>query len=126
VDNAKFYISQTGFATLFERLIANAGGNAISTLSGKIQYQYLGFPIVIAQKLPLITTSLTGQAMLHFGDLRLAAALGERRGVTIKQSTERYMDSDQIGILGTERFDINVHDMGDNTNAGPLVTMVAP
>jgi hypothetical protein len=51
--------------------------------------------------------------------------MGERRGVTIKRSDHRYFENDQIGLLGTERFDINVHDLGDNTNAGPLVAMVA-
>jgi len=125
LPNAKFYVSQTGFATCFERLIATAGGNRIDTLDGSIVYRYLGFPIVISQKLPLVTTSLANKAMMFFGDLTLAAAMGERRGVTIRRLDERFADSDQIGIMGTERFDINVHDMGDNTNAGPLVSLVA-
>jgi HK97 family phage major capsid protein len=34
--------------------------------------------------------------------------MGERRGVTIKRSDHRYFENDQIGLLGTERFDINV------------------
>lgn len=126
LSNAKFYCSQVAFATTFERLIAAAGGNSISTLDGAIQYRYLGYPIVISQKLPLITTTLTTKAMLFFGDLTKAAAMGERRGVTIRRLEERFADTDQIGIMGTERFDINVHDMGDNTNAGPLVSLVAP
>lgn len=126
LPNAKFYISQTGFATCFERLIATAGGNRIDTLDGSIVYRYLGFPIVISQKLPLATSTLSGKAMLFFGDLTLAAAMGERRGVTIRRLDERFADSDQIGIMGTERFDINVHDMGDNVTAGPLVSLVAP
>jgi HK97 family phage major capsid protein len=126
LPGAKFYVSQLGFAQTFERLIATAGGNSISTLDGSIQYRYLGFPIVISQKLPAIATTLTTKAMLFFGDLSLAAAMGERRVVSIKRSDERYFDQDQIGLLGTERVDINVHDMGDNTTAGPLVSLVAP
>jgi hypothetical protein len=39
-------------------------------------------------------------------------------------STDRYMDSDQVGALGTQRFDINVHDVGDATNAGPVAGLV--
>lgn len=126
LTNGKFYVSQVAFATTFERLIANAGGNSISTLDGAISYRYLGYPIVISQKLPLVQTTLTTKAMMFFGDLTLAAAMGERRGVTIRRLNERFADSDQIGIMGTERFDINVHDMGDNTNPGPLVSLVAP
>lgn len=126
LSNAKFYCSQTAFAVTFERLIATAGGNSISTLNGEIVYRYLGFPIVISQKMPLITTTLTGAVMMCFGDLRLAAALGERRQVTMRRSDERYFDQDQVGLLGTERIDINVHDCGTATVAGPLVFLVAP
>jgi hypothetical protein len=46
--------------------------------------------------------------------------------VTIKRSDHRYFENDQIGLLGTERFDINNHDLGDTSNAGPLVAGVSP
>lgn len=124
VGNAKFYISQLGFATVFERLIASAGGNSISTLDGAVQYRYLGFPIVISQKLAAVSTAINGTIMMLFGDLAKASAMGERRSVSIKRSDERYFDSDQIGLLGTERVDIVNHDLGDNTNAGPIVGLV--
>lgn len=126
LPNAKFYVSQTGFAVTFERLIATVGGNSIATLDGEIVYRYLGFPVVISQKMPLITTTLTGAVMMAFGDLRLGAALGERRQVTMRRSDERYFDQDQVGLLGTERIDINCHDMGTATAAGPVVFLVAP
>ncbi len=124
LPNAKFYMSQVAFATTFERLIASAGGNRIGTLDGSIAYRFLGFPIVISQKMPLVQSTLTGAVMMAFGDLRLAAAMGERRQVTIKRSDERYFDSDQVGLLSTERVDINLHDLGNATTAGPLVFMV--
>lgn len=124
MKNAKFYTSQTGFAVMFERLISAAGGNSIATLGGEIQYRYLGFPIVISQKLSLSTSTLSGAVMLMFGDLRLAAAMGERRQVTIRRSDERYFDQDQIGILGTERVDVNVHDCGTASVAGPIVFLL--
>ncbi len=124
LPNAKFYMSQVAFATTFERLIASAGGNRIGTLDGSISYRFLGFPIVISQKMPLVQTTLTGAVMMAFGDLRLAAAMGERRQVTVKRSEERYFDSDQVGVLSTERCDINIHDLGNATTAGPLVFMV--
>jgi HK97 family phage major capsid protein len=121
---AKFYCSALAFGTCFERLIATAGGNSISTLDGSIQYRYLGFPIVISQKLPVISTTLNGLVMILFGNLAMAAAMGERRIATIRRSEERYFELDQIGILGTERIDIVNHDLGDNTNAGPIVGLV--
>jgi len=64
--------------------------------------------------------------MFAFGDLRLASAMGERRQMTIRRSAERYFDSDQLGILSTERIDIVNHDMGSATVPGPLVFCNAP
>jgi HK97 family phage major capsid protein len=118
LGRAKFYTSAKGFALTFERLVASAGGNSISTLDGAVQYRYLGFPIVISQKIADLANAVVG---ILFGDLALAAALGERRVVTIRRSDDRYFENDQIGILGTERTDIVVHDVGDNTTAGPIV-----
>jgi hypothetical protein len=80
-----------------------------------IPHRLLGFPVVFAQKLP-ITTPGSGKPMFFFGDLSKASALGERRGVTIKRSDHRYFENDQIGLLGTERFDINNHDLGDTSS----------
>ena len=119
--NVKWYCSQYFFALLFSRLAAAAGGNTINTLSGEVQYQYLGFPIAISQKLP--STTPTGTVALYFGDMAKACAFGERREITIKRSDDRYFDTDQVGILGTERFDINCHDVGSSTVAGPLVCL---
>jgi len=123
--NAKWYCSTVAWALVFQRLIAAAGGNSISDLTGgKPTRSYLGYPVVLDQTLPTATSDISDTAMLFFGDLRLAATMGERRGVTIKSSEHRYIDQDQIGIFGNERVDINVHDLGDNTNAGPLIALI--
>ena len=122
---AKFYMSQQMFYTVVATITAGAGGNRLDVLTEAVQKRLLGFPVAIAQKLPVATPG-SGKAMMLFGDLSKAAALGERRGVTIKRSDHRYFENDQIGLLGTERFDINCHDMGDNTNAGPLVALISP
>lgn len=121
LPNAKIYCSQYAFALLFERLVAAGGGNTIATLNGEVVYRYLGTPIVISQK--MVSTTPTGKIGVIYGDLSLATAMGERRGVTIMRSEHRYMDQDQIGLLGTERFDINVHDVGDATTAGAAVAL---
>jgi HK97 family phage major capsid protein len=109
---------------VFSRLAATAGGNSITTLGGAVQRSYLGYPIEVCQKLPTSTGSLTG-AMLLFGNLQMAATLGERRGIQVKRSDEIKFVEDQIAIKATERVDINVHDTGDATNAGPIVALLA-
>ncbi len=123
LGGARFYCSQPAFQLVFGRLAQAAGGNTIDTVSGAVRASYLGYPIVISQKMPTSTGDLSGKVMLLFGDMRMAATMGDRRGISIMTSTERYFELDQIGIKGTERFDINVHDIGNTSDAGPLVAL---
>jgi HK97 family phage major capsid protein len=126
IAGSRFYMSQQGFFASVANLLAAAGGNRLDILSQGVQKRLLGFDVSIAQKLPIVLTSQTTKAMFFFGNLPMAAMMGERRGITIKRSDHRYFENDQIGLLGTERFDVNVHDFGDNVTAGPLASMVAP
>lgn len=123
--NAKWYCSQPAWALVFQRLIASAGGVTMGELTGgKPIRSYLGYPVVIDQSLPTSTGDLSDVAMLFFGDLALGCRMGERRGITIQRSEERYFEFDQIAVRATERIDINVHDLGDNTTAGPIIALV--
>ena len=126
IPNAAWYCSQTCFSQTFIRLAGGTGYLPAQELDGVMTPYYLGFPVILTQKLPLASTSLSGQAMLVFGDMYAGAVFGQRRGITLARSADRYLDQDEIGILATERFHINVHDMGDNTNAGSLAALVAP
>lgn len=126
LPGAKWYMSQQMFYSAAGTVLAKGGGNTIATLAtDPLQPRLLGFPVVIAQKLQ-ISAPGSGNVQFLFGDLAKAAAMGERRGVTIRRSDHRYFENDQIGLLGTERFDINVHDLGDTANAGPLVAGKSP
>jgi HK97 family phage major capsid protein len=124
--NAKWYCSSVAADVVFGRLAATAGGNTTQTLREGVGLSYLGHPIVISQVLPTSTGDLSDLPMLYFGDLSKSSALGDRRQVRVFPSNHRYMDLDQIGILGTERVDIVNHDVGDTTtgNAGPIVALV--
>jgi HK97 family phage major capsid protein len=124
--DAKWYVSQLGYSLGMVRLGASATGNTINSLTGTMDCKFLGAPVVICQKMPSLTTSLSGQVMVMFGNLSLSSSLAERRGIVIKQSFHKYFEFDQIGLRGTERFDINNHDLGNNTTAGPVVALVAP
>jgi HK97 family phage major capsid protein len=64
-------------------------------------------------------------------DLRLAADLGDRMQMTMAMSDSATVDgvnvfeTDQFAIRATERFDINVHDVGTSSEAGPAVALVS-
>lgn len=123
---AKWYCSSVALDLVFGRLMAAAGGNTIQDMAGGYGRSYMGYPIVVSQVLPTSTGDLSDLPMLYFGDLSLASTLGDRRDVRVFPSEHRYMDTDQIGVRGTTRFDIVVHDNGDTTtgSAGPIVALV--
>jgi HK97 family phage major capsid protein len=122
--NARWYVSTVGFDLTFQRLTAAAGGNTIQTLGQGQGFSYLGYPIVIDQTLPTATTDISDTAMLFFGDLSLSTVMGTRRALTVKTSEHFKFTNDQVAITATERVDINVHSLGDTTNAGPIIALV--
>lgn len=124
----EWYIHKAGWAASMLRLQAAAGGNTIATLQdGAGRYAYMGYPVNFVQ---CMNSTLADQAnaagICYLGDLRMATTMGNRRGIGLKVSTDRYLEFDQIGILATERYDINVHDVGDTSIAGAVVMLYLP
>jgi HK97 family phage major capsid protein len=122
--NPAFYCSQLAWALVFQRLIMASGGISKDDATGKVVFRYLGFPVEISPSLPAVTTDLSDRAMIMFGDIGLSASFGDRRGMAVARSTEYKFAEDQIAIKATERFDINIHDVGDTANAGPTVALI--
>jgi len=123
--NAKWLINPTGDCTVFDRLMAAAGGNNTITLAGSIQPAYLGKRRVISEQMPGASTDFSNKVMLMYGDFSKACFFGDRRGITIQVLRELYAVSGQIAVLGTERFDINVaYAIGDTSAAGSVVALV--
>lgn len=123
--NPKWYCSKPCYALAFGALMAAAGGNTMTDLAGKMVPSYLGYPIVVSQAIETSTADISGYPLLYFGDLSMAATLGSRREIRLAVSSEYKFAEDQIAIKGTQRFDINVHDVGDATQAGPIVALIA-
>jgi HK97 family phage major capsid protein len=119
--NARWYTSGAGVGLCLARLAAAAGGTIGVAPDG---LAFMGFPISIVPSMPG-SGSQAGKIVICFGDLSLAVALGSRRGVVVGVSDQRYLDSDQIIVRGTERFDVVIANSGDSTNAGPIVGLTA-
>lgn len=119
-----FLCSQLAWATVFQRIIQSAGGISKDDITGKVAYQYLGFPVEISPAMPATTGDLSDKAMILFGDIGLAATFGNRRGMAVARSTEYKFAEDQIAIKATERFDINIHDIGNTSVPGPVVALM--
>jgi len=123
----EWYISKAGWAASMMRLADAAGGNTAADIEGKRRLTFLGYPVNIVQTMNKVLTAQTStNGLCYFGDLRMAATMGTRRGLTMRISDQRYFEYDQIGILANERFDINVHEVGDASNAGAVVMLATP
>jgi HK97 family phage major capsid protein len=126
--NAKWYISKAGWAASILRLIDAAGGNTWRDLAnGKRELSFLGYPVVIVQ---VMNTTLSAQTstdgLVYFGDMRQATTFGNRRGVSVFPSEHRYMEFNQVGVRGFERFDLNYHERGTSTAAGSIIMLSTP
>ncbi len=125
--DAKWYISKPGWAASMLRLIDAAGGNTGAMIAGTSPKEFLGYPVVISQKMnTTLTTQTSTNGLAYLGNLPQAATLGDRRGITIKTSDQRFIELDQLVIVGTERYDIKVHDVGDTSNAGSMIMLATP
>lgn len=118
---AKFYCSKFFWGSVMQKLATAAGGNRVADVEDTpLRKSFLGYDVVISQVMPKI--SATSQICCLFGNLALAARLGDRRQTTIQMSEHALnaFEQDEVVIRGTERFDIVVHDVGDPTpSAGP-------
>jgi HK97 family phage major capsid protein len=92
--NAYWFGHKTAWANTFLRLIAAAGGNTIVNLQagGKPQQGYLGYAFEQDQTLPSALTDLSDTAVVLFGDLNSAVTMGERKGITIDVTRDRYWE----------------------------------
>jgi HK97 family phage major capsid protein len=126
IPGAAWYTSATGYAQTICRLAAVSGGLvATQGPDGRIDANYLGFPVRFSGKLPDVSSSLTGKAMLMFGNLAMSSVIVERQQqMVIALSLDRALDGDQFLIRGVRRLDIVNHTLGDSSTRGPMAILV--
>jgi HK97 family phage major capsid protein len=109
------------YHTTAGRLQFAAGGNAVSDLAGGSQLQFMGYPVRLINAMP--SAAATTVKVAYFGDLSMAATMGTRRGVTLRADESIYFAQDALALRVTERFDINIHERGTASVAGPIVAL---
>ena len=122
LPRAKWYISPAGKAGLLDAIALAAGGNTTQQIADGARPKFAGYPVVVSAAMPSAPTN--GTVAFLFGDLSLSTTFGNRRGITIAKSSERYFEYRQIAIQATERFCIVNHDIGDTSDAGPIVASI--
>lgn len=119
-----WFISKPGYWNSMVRLMSAAGGTTWEkTAEGQVVPMFLGYPVEYTHVLHKGLTTATSTIIAFVGDLSLAAVLGNRRGLTIQISDQRYFEYDQLGIKGTERCTVAVVQPGTSTAAGPMIAI---
>jgi HK97 family phage major capsid protein len=121
-NGAVWIMSATFFDTVAHKLQTAAGGNTVVDIANGGVPRFLGYPVVLSQVMP--TTEANSQICALLGNFRLGSTFGDRRLLSLALSSEYKFAEDQLAIRGTERFDINVHDVGNTTAAGPIVGLI--
>jgi HK97 family phage major capsid protein len=114
-----WYVHKAIYHASMGRLQMAAGGNTVQDLGSGPVLQFMGYPVRFIQTLP--ATAATTTKIAYFGDLAMAATMGTRRGVTLRADESIYFAQDALALRVTERFDINVHERGTASVAGPLI-----
>jgi len=123
--DAKWYVHRYFYATVMvAKALAAGGANATEIGAGRTwrEKTFLGYPVEFTQVMP--KAEANSQICALLANLRMGAYLGDRRRLTIDRSSERYFDTDQIGIRGTERVAPAIHGVGDTTDPGPICGLI--
>jgi HK97 family phage major capsid protein len=112
-----------------QKLITAAGGTRTDDITEGARPAFLGYPVERTEVMP--TADANSQIACLFGNLMQATSFGDRRQVTVDLAKSAVIEgvdvftTDELAIRGTQRFDINVHDVGTSTVAGPMVGLMS-
>lgn len=138
VPGAKWAMSSWAWAQISTRLSLSpaTGGTAATTgvsyelVNGAMQPRLLGFPIEVVQVMPKVDGN--SQFLAYFGNFQKATKFGEvANSYSMAVSDQRYFEKDQIAFRLTNRFDINVHDLGNysatasSRTPGPVIGLLS-
>lgn len=129
--NAAWYVHRGYYYGVMQKLELAAGGvTAMEIANGDRRPRplFLGYPVNFCQVMPRV--SATSQVCALLGDLAMGSTMGDRRQRTLFTDPYSLSNYDQIQVRGTERVDINVHDVGNASatasarQPGPIVGLI--
>lgn len=113
-----FVMGRTTWASHIQSLVYAAGGNTTSNLEAGMRPQLFGYPVYVSDQMPASAASKCGVIFGNFSD---GVMIGDREQVELAFSDAAYFAEYVTAVRGVTRYDINVHDAGDGSNAGALV-----
>jgi len=108
-----YFTSPAFYYDVMAKTAYAAGGvTATEIVNGVPQERFDGYPVVMVETMP--TESAANDIPLYFGSMSAAVDFGDLKSTTVE--TDKNIRTQIWEIVTTERFDINVHDIG-NYNA---------
>lgn len=127
---AEWFVHRTLYYETMVGLAEAAGGTtATEIINGTRRDMFMGYPVNLIEVMP--STDANSQVCALFGNLRLAAMMGDRRRVTVTRSDQYRFAYDDLALKATQRIDINVHSVGNASAtasarvAGPVVGLIS-
>ena len=123
---AYFCSSQFYFDVMAKVAYASGGVTATEVVNGVPQERFDGYPVVMVETMP--TESAANDIPVYFGSLEGAVDFGDLKATTVE--TDKNIKTQIWEIVTTERFDINVHDIGNynataaNRKRGSLAALI--
>lgn len=124
-SDVRMFCHRQFYFSVLVPMIHAAGGVTATEIEGRRRLTYGGTPIELTQIMP--NAQANSSVPLLFGNLRMAAAIGNRRAYGLKTSRDYKFAEQQITYLGTRRVAVNVHSVGNATATagdrvpGPIV-----
>lgn len=124
---AAWYCHSSFYFTTMLKVSPAAGG--LTARDGSGRPVFLGYPVNFTQVMPRVDAN--SQIAALFGDLRLAAVLGDRRNRTLFADPFSLSATGNIRMRATERVDIVIGDVGNASAtpadrvAGPIVGLIS-
>lgn len=122
-EDAKWYMSKKFYWNVVHPLAVSAGvANIYDVLSDRKARYLLGYEVEFVSCMP--STEANDQLCAFLGDLGSGSYLGQRLDVILEMNTGGvYFGSNQIGLRGKQRIDVNVFEVGDTSDPGAIVAL---
>ena len=125
-DYAYFCSSAFYFDVMAKAAYAAGGVTATEIVNGVPQERFDGYPVVMVETMP--SESAANDIPVYFGSMSNAVDFGDLKSTTVE--TDKNIRTQIWEVVTTERFDINVHDIGNynataaNRKRGSLAALI--
>lgn len=117
-----WYMSRRFYYEVCVPLILAAGGVTAEAIEGSRKKLLLGDEVEFVEVMPKVEGN--SQVCALYGDMALAGTYGDRRALTVEQSTDFKFAQRTTTVLGVNRFAISIEDLGTATEAGPMIGLI--